>query len=180
VHSLRTAITIGWIAFWVYWLASAVGVKKGRRNSRRIPLTGVTALCVVLVLRVFRGDNLTVRSPVLGAIGLAVFASGIALAIWARIHLGSNWGMPMDQKAEPELVTSGPYRLVRHPIYTGLLVAVVGTALATSLIALILAVLLTGYFYFAASVEEKNLTATFPEEYPAYRSRTKMLIPFVL
>ena len=180
MHALRTAITIGWIVFWVYWLASAIGVKAGRRNRRRIPLTGVTALCVVLVLRVFRGDSLTVHSLVLGAIGAVVFASGIALAIWARIHLGSNWGMPMDQKAEPELVTSGPYRLVRHPIYSGLLAAVVGTALATSLIALILAVVLGGYFYYSASVEEKNLTATFPDEYPAYRSRTKMIIPFVL
>jgi protein-S-isoprenylcysteine O-methyltransferase Ste14 len=180
VHALRTAITIGWIAFWVYWLASAAGVKKGRRSSRRIPLTGVTALCVVVVLRVFRGDNLTVHSPVVGAIGAVFFASGIAFAIWARIHLGRNWGMPMDQKAEPELVTSGPYRLVRHPIYSGLLLAVVGTALATSLIALIIALPLTGYFYFAGSEEEKNLTAAFPEEYPAYKSRTKMLIPFVL
>lgn len=179
MHALRTAITIGWIVFWVYWLASAIGVKAGRRNRRRISLTGVTALCVVLVLRVFRGDSLTVHSLVLGAIGAVVFASGIALAIWARIHLGSNWGMPMDQKAEPELVTSGPYRLVRHPIYSGLLAAVVGTALATSLIALILAVVLGGYFYYSASVEEKNLTATFPDHYPAY-SRTKMIIQFVL
>ena len=59
-----------------------------------------------------------------------MFASGIGLAIWARIHLGRNWGMPTSQKADPELVTTGPYRFVRHPIYTGLLVALLGTALA--------------------------------------------------
>jgi protein-S-isoprenylcysteine O-methyltransferase Ste14 len=178
--ALKTAIAVAWIVFWVYWLVSAVGVKEGRGSRRRIPLTGLTVLSVVLLVRVFRGGSLAVHSPVLGAIGAVVFASGIALAIWARVHLGRNWGMPMSQKAEPELVTSGPYRFVRHPIYTGLLTGLLGTALATNLLGLIVVAVLGGYFYYSASVEEKNLTATFPTAYPAYRSRTKMLVPFVL
>ena len=109
-----------------------------------------------------------------------MFASGIALAVWARVQLGRNWGMPMTQKAEPELITSGPYRFVRHPIYSGLLAGLLGTALASNLIGLIVVAILGVYFYYSASVEEKNLTATFPAAYPAYRARTKMLIPFVL
>ncbi len=180
MHALTTAIAVAWIIFWVYWLVSALGVKEGRASKRRIPLTGLSALAVLLLLRVFRGGSLAVHSPVLGAIGAVVFASGIALAIWARVHLGRNWGMPMSQKAEPELVTSGPYRFVRHPIYSGLLAALLGTALATNLIGLIIVTLLGGYFYYSASVEEKNLIATFPTAYPAYRRRTKMLVPFVL
>jgi protein-S-isoprenylcysteine O-methyltransferase Ste14 len=180
MHTLRTAIAVAWIVFWVYWLASAFGVKQGRASTRRIPLNGLSALAVILLLRVFRGGSLEVDSPVLGAIGAVVFASGIALAIWARINLGRNWGMPMTQKDEPELVTSGPYRFVRHPIYTGLLVGLLGTALATNLIGLIIVAVLGAYFYYSASVEEKNLIATFPAAYPAYRSSTKMLIPFVL
>ena len=180
MHALETAVTIAWIIFWVYWFASAFGVKEGRGSSRRIPLTGLNALSVVLLVRVFRGGSLAVHSPVLGAIGAIVFASGIALAIWARVHLGRNWGMPMSQKAEPELVTSGPYRFVRHPIYSGLLAALLGTALVTNLIGLIIVAVLGGYFYYCASVEETNLSATFPTAYPAYRTTTKMLIPFVL
>jgi protein-S-isoprenylcysteine O-methyltransferase Ste14 len=180
MHTLKAAIAIAWIVFWVYWLASAFGVKKGRASTRRIPLNGLSALAVILLLRVFRGGSLEVHSPVLGAIGAVVFASGIALAIWARIHLGRNWGMPMTQKAEPELVTSGPYRFVRHPIYSGLLLALLGTALATNLIGLLIVAVLGTYFYYSASVEEKNLVATFPAAYPAYRNSTKMLIPFVL
>jgi protein-S-isoprenylcysteine O-methyltransferase Ste14 len=86
----------------------------------------------------------------------------------------------MTQKAQPELVTSGPYRFVRHPIYSGLLLAVLGTALATNLIGLIIFAVLGGYFYCSASVEEKNLTAAFPTAYTAYQARTKMLIPLVL
>jgi protein-S-isoprenylcysteine O-methyltransferase Ste14 len=180
MHALQTAIAIAWIIFWVYWLASAFGVKERRGGGRRIPLSGLSVLSVLLLVRVFRGGSLSVHSPVLGAIGAVVFASGIALAIWARVYLGRNWGMPMTQKAEPELVTAGPYRFVRHPIYSGLLAGVLGTALVTNLIGLIIVAILGGFFYYSASVEEKNLTATFPTTYPAYRAGTKMLIPFVL
>jgi protein-S-isoprenylcysteine O-methyltransferase Ste14 len=180
MQTLKIAVAIAWIIFWIYWFASALGVKEGRASRRRIPLNGLSALSVLLLLRVFRGGSLAVHSPVLGAIGAVVFASGIALAIWARVYLGKNWGLPMTEKAEPELVTSGPYRFVRHPIYSGLLVALLGTALVTNLIGLIIVAVLGGYFYYSASVEEKNLTVAFPTTYPAYRARTKMLIPFMV
>jgi protein-S-isoprenylcysteine O-methyltransferase Ste14 len=180
MDALKTAIAIAWVIFWVYWLASAIGAKQGRASRRRIPLNGLSVLAVLILLRVFRSGNLAVHNPVLEAIGAVVFAAGIALAIWARVYLGHNWGMPMTQKAEPELVTSGPYRYVRHPIYTGLLTGLLGTALATNPTGLIIVAILGGYFYYSATVEEKNLTATFPTAYTAYRSKTKKLIPFVL
>jgi protein-S-isoprenylcysteine O-methyltransferase Ste14 len=180
MHALRIAIAITWGAFWLYWLVSAFGAKQSIAGRRGLPLRGATAVAALVLVRVFRGGSLVVHSPVLAAIGAVVFASGLALAVWARFHLGRNWGMPMTQRAEPELVTSGPYRFVRHPIYSGLLLGLLGTALATDLLGLLVAVVLTVYFYYSASVEEKNLTATFPTAYPAYRTATKMLIPFVL
>lgn len=180
MHTLRIALVAAWILFWIYWLASAYGVKHGRRSMRRIPLNSVTALSVILLFRVFGRDSLAVHDAVLGVLGAVVFTAGIALAVWARLHLGRNWGMPMTRKDEPELITSGPYRLIRHPIYSGLLLAVLGTALVTSLIGLVLVAILSGYFWYCASVEERNLATAFPEGYPAYRARTKMLIPFVL
>ncbi len=180
MHAVRIAIAISWGVFWAYWLVSAFGAKQSIASRRRLPVNGVTALVAFLLVRVFRGGSVAVQSPVLGAIGAAVLASGLLLAVWARLHLGRNWGMPMTERAEPELITSGPYRFVRHPIYSGLLLGVVGTALATDLLGLIIAVLLGAYFYYSASVEEKNLTAKFPTAYPAYRTATKMLIPFVL
>ena len=140
----------------------------------------MSLLSIILLIRVFRGGNVGIHTIALGVIGAVVFAAGIALAVWARVHLGRNWGMPTTQKAEPELVTSGPYRFVRHPIYSGILTAALGTALANNLIGLIIVGVLGAYFYYSASVEEKNLTATFPTAYPAYRDRTRMLIPFVL
>ena len=180
MDALKTAIDIAWVIFWAYWLASAFGAKQGSASRRRIPLNGLSALSVILLVRVFRGGGLAVHSPVLGAVGAVVFASGLALAVWARVDLGRNWGMPMSQKAEPELVTSGPYRFVRHPIYSGLLAAILGTALVTNVIGVIIVAILGAYFYYSASVEEKNLTVTFPAAYPEYRNSTKMLIPFVL
>ena len=179
MHTIQSTVTVVWIVFWVYWFASAVGVKQGSASRRRVPLTGLSAVAVLILLRVFRGGSLAVHSPVLGAIGTVVFVAGLAFAIWARVHLGRNWGMPMTQKAEPELVTSGPYRLVRHPIYTGILAGLLGTALVTNILGLIIVAVLGGYFYYCAKVEEKNLAATFPTAYPAYRRRTKMLLPFI-
>jgi protein-S-isoprenylcysteine O-methyltransferase Ste14 len=180
MHALRAAIGIAWIIFLVYWVTSAFGAKQSSAGGRRLPMTGLAAVSVFLLLRVFRGGSLAVHSVPLAAIGAVVVGLGLALAVWARVHLGRNWGMPMTQKAEPELITSGPYRFVRHPIYSGILAGVLGTALANNLIGLIIVAILGSYFYYSAIVEERNLTATFPTAYPAYRAHTKMLIPFVL
>lgn len=180
MQTLKTVIGIGWLIFWGYWLLSATGAKASVRGRGWRPLIGVSALSVFLLVRVIKGGNFVVHSPILGAIGAVVFACGLALAVWARVYLGSNWGMPMSQRAEPELITSGPYRFVRHPIYTGILLGLLGTTLATNLLGLIMVAVLCAYFYYSATVEERNLTATFPTAYPAYRASTKMLIPFVL
>ena len=116
----------------------------------------------------------------LTGIGLALFLLGLALAVWARLYIGRNWGAPMSHKDEPELVTTGPYRRIRHPIYTGLILAILGTALATTLYGLIVAAVLGGFFVYSATREEAYLTEQFQDTYRAYKHSTKMLIPFVL
>jgi protein-S-isoprenylcysteine O-methyltransferase Ste14 len=179
MHALKLAVGGAWLVFWIYWIASASGSKESVPGGWRTRLTGVSVVGVFLIAGVLRG-GLAVHSVVLAAIGAVLFACGIALAVWARLHLGRNWGMPMTQRAEPELVTSGPYRFVRHPIYSGLLTAMLGTALVNNLLGLIVVAVLVGYFYYCGIVEERNLAATFPAAYPEYASRTKMLIPFLL
>jgi protein-S-isoprenylcysteine O-methyltransferase Ste14 len=180
MHSLKLAISYAWIIFWIYWLVSASTSKESVRGGWRTRLAGVSAVGVFLIAGVLRGGSLAVHSLILGVIGALLFACGIALAVWARLHLGRNWGMPTSQRAEPELVTSGPYRFIRHPIYSGLLIAMLGTALVDNLIGLIVVAVLVAYFYYCGIVEERNLSATFPEAYPEYRDRTKMLVPFLL
>ncbi len=180
MQTLKITVDIAWGVFWLGWLAAAFTANQSTSTRRRIPAGGFTVLAVVILVRVLRGGGAAVHSMPLEVIGAVVFACGIALAVWARIHLGRNWGMPMSERAEPELVTSGPYRFVRHPIYSGLLLGLLGTALVNNLLGLIVVLVLGAYFYYSATVEEQNLTAAFPSQYPAYRSTTKMLIPFLL
>ncbi|MHB1835925.1 MAG: methyltransferase family protein [Solirubrobacteraceae bacterium] len=180
MQTLRTVIGIAWLAFWAGWLVAATSAKRSTGRRRSLRFNGLSAIAVIVLLRFLGHGSVVVRSPVLGAIGAAMMFCGLGVAIWARVVLGRNWGMPMTQKDEPELVTRGPYASVRHPIYSGLLLAFLGTALATSLYGLIIAVVLGGSFVYAATVEERNLAATFPGAYPKYRATTKMLIPFLL
>jgi protein-S-isoprenylcysteine O-methyltransferase Ste14 len=182
VTAIPIAFGVVWVVFWLYWLASATTSKRGRNRYGAGML--VRLLIFVLVVVLLRADVLGARSALnsslpMQAAGLALLVLGLGLAIWARVNLGSNWGTPMSEKLEPELVRSGPYRVIRHPIYSGLIVAMVGTALALGLAWVVVAAILAGYFVYAAWVEERLLARLFPDTFPAYRSATKMLIPFV-
>jgi len=175
-------ILAAWIVFWIYWLASSVNVKTGRTRWGQFAGIRVAAILIVLLLvrtRVLKGHAVTTNDWLEG-IGLAIFVAGLALAVWARLYLGRNWGMPMSQKDEPELVTTGPYRKVRHPIYSGIILAMVGTAVAVSVYWLIAVALLGTYFIYSAFMEERHMAGEFPASYPDYKRSTKMLIPFVL
>ncbi len=176
---LKSVILIIWGVFWLYWLIAAVGAKEGTRRRRwRIP--GLLLILVLIIERVFGQHGEPAHSVALQVVGMIVFLSGLGLAVWARIYLGRNWGMPMTRKAEPELVTTGPYKYVRHPIYSGLLLGVLGTALAVDIYWLIALVLGGAYFIYSARVEEGLMESAFPTTYDDYKSNTKMLIPFVL
>ena len=181
-RALELVFAAGWAAFWLYWLAAAFSMKRGRVPwSRELRIRVVIVAVVILLVRVgaFRGHGGVHTDPGSAAVGLVLFALGLSFAIWARITIGRNWGTPMTQKDEPELVTAGPYRLVRHPIYSGILVAGVGTALALSWLWLPAVALAGVYFVYSATVEERYLTEQFPDDYPAYKRSTKMLVPFV-
>ncbi len=181
MHVVDVVILLGWVAFWIYWLAAAGGVKAGRTRWARFAGIRVAVILVVLLLvhdRVIGHAN-DIRSPWLQGVGLAVFVSGLGLAIWARVYLGQNWGMPMTEKVDPDLVTTGPYHRVRHPIYSGIIVAVVGTTIAVSLYWLVALVLIGVYFVYSAVMEERYMATKFPDSYPQYKRSTKMLIPFI-
>jgi protein-S-isoprenylcysteine O-methyltransferase Ste14 len=182
MHVVDVVIPVCWLAFWVYWLVAAAGAKAGRTRWTQFAGIRVGVILVVLLLlrtRVFK-EHATTSNPWLQVIGLAVFLLGLALAIWARVYLGRNWGMPMSQKVDPELVTTGPYRRVRHPIYSGIILAMIGTAIAISLYWLVAVVLIGAYFLYSAVVEERSMARLFPDSYPEYKRSTKMLIPFIV
>jgi protein-S-isoprenylcysteine O-methyltransferase Ste14 len=181
MKAVEIVFAIVWAAFWLYWLVAAFSMKRGRVPwSRELGIRAVILVVAILLIRLgaFRNHGLR-TDPWEAGLGLALLALGLGFAIWARVHIGRNWGGPMTQKDEPELVTSGPYHLVRHPIYAGILVAGIGTAVALRLMWLIAVALAAIYFIYSAFVEERYLTEQFPGAYPAYRHSTKMLVPFV-
>ncbi|HEY9724223.1 MAG TPA: isoprenylcysteine carboxylmethyltransferase family protein [Oscillatoriaceae cyanobacterium] len=184
----RWLILALWLLFAVVWGVSALKTKRtvgGRRPRMEIAMRLVSVAIVLLVVYVARHGvghtrlQLMTNSPLLGIVGDVLCALGIGLAFWARFFLGRNWGMPMSLKENPELVTGGPYAYVRHPIYTGVLFAMIGSAIAISPLWLIPTAFSCVYFIYSARQEEKLMSAQFPEAYPAYMQRTKMLIPFV-
>lgn len=181
VHPVDVIFIIGWAAFWVYWIVAAFSMKRGRvawSNELRARAILVVVVFVLVRLGAFRVGG-TRTNGLRTDLGLALFVIGLGFAVWARRHIGRNWGTPMSQKDDPELVTSGPYRLVRHPIYSGILLAGIGTAVALDWQGLVVVALASTYFVYSARVEERYLTERFPDAYPPYRRSSKMLVPFI-
>lgn len=182
MRAVDLVIVIGWAAFWLYWLVEARSAKPGQNRWNRFAGVRVALLVAIVFFARFIGfgAHRTTGNWALAGIGVAMWAAGLALAVWARLYIGRNWGMPMTRREHPDLVTTGPYRYVRHPIYSGIILAFIGTALATTLAALIAVVLMGGFFIFSATREERFLAKEFPDTYPEYKAHSKMLIPFLL
>ncbi len=183
MHIIEVVIGVVWVGLGLYWLLAAVaGRAQHIWSPRFLVVRAAVAVVVIFLLRtsILKRHTGMVANPWLEAVGLALFLLGIGFAVWARVYLGNNWGVPMSEKRDPELVTTGPYRYVRNPIYTGLILALSGTALAINLYLFIAVAILAAYFIYSATVEERTMRDHFPTTYPAYRSSTKMLIPFLL
>ena len=175
-----------WTAFIVVWFVSWVGAKRTDRRAWRRSF-GIRLIFVVVLIVVlhFTASRTTLEwfvllrpGPLVAAIGDALCVGGVAVAIWARLYLGRNWGQPMTLQEGHELVTDGPYRYVRHPIYAGVLAATLGTALAVPSWSVIF-VFMSIFFAYSMRQEERMMSEQFPSDYPAYAARTKRLVPFI-
>ena len=182
-----------WAAFAIYWTVAAILGKPGTGSatSRRGPgmwkFHAALVVTIILILGATdRSQSLrdlqahTFRNPLLALTGAVIATAGAILAFTARAAIGRYWGTPATPRLDTELVTTGPYRFVRHPIYSGMVVMMIGTAIGLSPVWLPIAIVAGIYFLFSAQAEEKFMTERFPESYPAYRARTKMLLPFLL
>ena len=181
-----------WLTLVAYWGLSAGAVTRSigsrwiwwREITVRLGFFAlvVLALQVAVVGHALPNARLYAlnTSMLMGLIGFVFSVLGIGLAILARAYLGRNWGMPMLNKENPELITTGPYAVVRHPIYSGMLLAMLGSAIGQSAFWLLPLIVYGPYFILSARREEKLLSEQFPERYRAYMKRTRMLLPFVL
>lgn len=187
IHGAAQAIAGMWLAFLAFWVFEATRAKRRARGSV-LPnlIRALVLVAIVLSVRFSFGPHLLrssagplVGGPIAAVTGAVICAVGIGIAIWARVYLGRNWGMPMSLREGHELVTAGPYAYVRHPIYSGILLALIGTAAVEERLWLAFLAIFFVYLIYAAIVEERTMREQFPNEYPAYARRTKMLVPLV-
>jgi protein-S-isoprenylcysteine O-methyltransferase Ste14 len=175
---------IPWLIFSLYWEIAAKSVaatKSSESSSSRGVHLFLTNAALLLEI---------IQFPILGrflpatyweiASGAAVSVCGLFVAIWARRHLGRNWSGEITIKVEHELIRSGPYKLVRHPIYTGILIMYVGTAIVTgtwlALVGVALAVLA---YVRKIRLEEANMRVAFGPAYEDYCRESQALVPWV-
>jgi|SRR5215510_3753974 len=183
----RALIPSLWLTWLAYWIVAARTVKSARRSesvrshaSYMVPLIAGGALLAWQHAPGLLGTRFVAPGPVPCFMGAAVLAAGLALAAWARHHLGANWSGTVTLKQDHELIRTGPYAIVRHPIYAGLLAAVLGTAIAfgewRGLVALALFAIA---FVRKIGIEERLMREGFPEQYARYRAEVPALIPLI-
>lgn len=175
-------IDLCWLGLLAYLIAAARGVKP---DARACPGQSVGLLIAVLVafalpsLPVFHVLHTASADPVVRGVGVALCGAGIGILVWGRRHLGRNWSQTVTTKEGHELVTSGPYRYIRHPIYAGGLLACAGSVLGGGGVWIVPLIILGAIFLWRVGAEDALMARMFPEDYPAYKHRTKALIPFV-
>jgi protein-S-isoprenylcysteine O-methyltransferase Ste14 len=181
-----TIVEVCWAAIGLYWLITMAGTKKIAVNESgglRVFRMAILGLMIVLLMTDWlRIGPLAWRfvprcSPIVW-IGVALTAMGAGLAIWARRRLGRNWSDKVVLKVDHELIRNGPYRYLRHPIYTGVLLAVAGTALTIGEWRGVAALILVGTnYYIKATREEEILAANFGEAFAEHKRRTGFFLP---
>jgi protein-S-isoprenylcysteine O-methyltransferase Ste14 len=178
-------IWIGWVVSWV-----AASLWSGRTEKRAVTLETRIYRIVIFAGAILiapwtaqvLGERQTWQVGYYGACALvSVILMGLALTWWARIHLGCLWSSAITRKEKHRLIESGPYAFVRHPIYAGLIIALLATAaIEATLVALVGALLIVFGLWVKARAEERFLsTELAPETYESYRRRVPMLVPFL-
>jgi protein-S-isoprenylcysteine O-methyltransferase Ste14 len=178
-----------WIVFIVFWvLAAFVQKRNARRQTVGLRLIQVSILLLVLVPFFVEGRAAGLLSRhrypnllVVQYFGVLLLLLGFGFAVWARFALGRNWSGIVTVKEDHTLITRGPYAWVRHPIYTGVLLALLGTAVTLGTILNLVEVPVVGFaLWLKLRTEEKFMLETFGEQYTAYRRHVKALIPHVI
>jgi protein-S-isoprenylcysteine O-methyltransferase Ste14 len=181
-------IIVCWAVFVIVWLVAAFRAKRTvERQSllsalaHRIPIVFGWWLLAYPRLSPIVNRIVIPRTALSQIVGVAVCVAGLSFTLWARRVLGGNWSSDVTFKRDHELIRTGPYRIVRHPIYTGLLVMCLGTAIEIGALRGVIGSLLVGVgFWIKLNQEERFLLRHFSEAYPSYQRDAKALVPFIL
>ncbi|HUB00480.1 MAG TPA: isoprenylcysteine carboxylmethyltransferase family protein [Terracidiphilus sp.] len=181
-----------WLVFLVYWQVIWQMTAAGKASVRIEPaFSRITrAVAFLAAIALLMAPNLPARWLYLAILpgglvcfylGAAITVIGLGFAVWARVHLGRNWSRSVQVKEDHELITSGPYRLVRHPIYTGILAGFVGSVVAEAQLRGVVALLLVfGALWAKLRLEEAWMRGEFGEKYTVYARRVRALVPGIL
>ena len=189
ISSSRAWIDALWILFGLIWLIAAFNGKKTKRRETWLqrlayvlPLVAAWWLLAWPQARIgWLGVRFVPTGPAMEWIGVLLTATGVGVAFWARWHLGTNWSGVVTLKEGHELIRTGPYRRIRHPIYTGILLAVFGTMVTLGEARGLLAVAVVWLsFYWKARREESFLTQEFGEKFEAHVKQTGMFLPKIV
>ena len=184
--SSRQWIDALWFLFGVYWLVSALKRKKTKqretwlqRFAYMLPLVmGFYLLSRPQAHYGWLGNRFLPAGPFGEWLGILLTAAGIGIAFWARWHLGTNWSGVVTLKEGHELIRTGPYRTIRHPIYTGILLALLGTAITFGEVRALLTVVIVWLsFYVKARREESFLSQEFGPGFAEHKQHTGMFLP---
>jgi protein-S-isoprenylcysteine O-methyltransferase Ste14 len=183
----RLLIGFCWVAWLLYWLVMATATKRTVERGGLIAYRMVAIVIVVGYVAVTRLLDVSANAQLwqtalaLGFVSLCLVLAGAAFTVWARITLGRNWSVEVTFKQEHELIESGPYALARHPIYTGLIVMALGTAIDLGrAFGFVVLVALCCMFWLKAREEECMMDTHFPDAYAEYKARVHAIVPFVL
>lgn len=177
-----------WCIFVVVWVIAALRTKRTTEKqsvlsslAHRLPVGAGWWLAVFPGLRGPLSQQVIPRTAPSQIIGVAICVVGLIFTLWARQTLAGNWSSDVTFKQNHELIRTGPYRIVRHPIYTGLLVMFLGTVIYIGQVRGGISLLLvTTGFWIKLRQEERLLLRHFPEAYPAYQREVKALVPFII
>ncbi|HWC60322.1 MAG TPA: isoprenylcysteine carboxylmethyltransferase family protein [Verrucomicrobiae bacterium] len=187
-ETAHTIILVCWVIFVSVWVASAARTKPilekqsvASRMAHRLPLAAGWWLLIAPKWPRPLNWQIIPHSEFLDMISAAVCICGLVFTIWARQTLAGNWSADVTFKKDHELIRRGPYHIVRHPIYTGLLAMFLGTAILIGQVrGAVSLVLITIGFWIKLRQEERLMVQHFPEAYPGYRREVKALVPFVI
>lgn len=186
---VKNIISTCWGVFIVVWLLAAIFSKRTVYRESSAQLLRYTIPMVFGWYLIFRGYRLPYpfNARVIPASDTVLLAAailcicGVGFCVWARAVLGRNWSGTVTLKENHELIVRGPYRLVRHPIYTGLLAMLIATVIQKGRIAAMIGlVIIFASLWIKLISEEEVMGKQFPDQYAAYRQRVKRIIPFLL
>ena len=186
-HAYRLLFPAMWLSWGAYWWLASRGAKPAERREplgsrllHVLPL--LLAFWLLWANRVpgeFLNDRLFPWAPLVFWVAAFATAAGMLFSVWARVHLAGNWSGIVTLKRDHELIASGPYAMVRHPIYTGLLIAIIGSGAARGEWRGVFAILIAWWaLWRKLRLEERWLTERFGQQYESYCRRVPALVPF--